>query len=240
MAESSWPTVAGSRVVTDDQWEAMCAAMHYDGVIGAPTDTSTCFGDSSGRQVKIRAGKYATMGGHCWYSGPTDFTLSISANSSGSTRIDRVVLGLSRTTWAITSYVKTGTPGAGVAPSLTQNTKGSGSGSYEISLAQVTVANGASSISAANVVQDAPFVAASPIVTTTTTRPSPIPTGAQLVDTDTGQWHWYNSSAIAPIPGAVLKYARLTPGTNLYTGSTESTFWSTTTNVGQLIANYVD
>lgn len=232
MAESSWPTVAGSRVVTDDQWEAMCAAFHADGVIGTPMDTTTAFADSTGRQVKVRAGKYAAVGGHGWYSGTTDLILAIAANSSGSTRIDRVVLGLSRTTWAVTAYVLTGTPGSGTAPALTRGTKGSGSGIFEVSLAQVTVANGASTISAANCVQDAPFVPPGTILTTTTTRPSTMSGGTMFADTDNGQWHWHNGSVPAPVPGAVLRCTRITSGNLATSINSETTVYTTTISAG--------
>lgn len=157
MAESSWPTVAGSRIVTDDQWELMASGWATDGVIATPSDTAVVFGDASGRQVKIRANKYAVVSGHGWASGSTEVTKSISANSSGSTRIDRVVLGLDRTTWAVTCYVKNGTAGSGVPPSLQQDARGSSAGKYEISLATVTVINGASTISATDVAAAAPL-----------------------------------------------------------------------------------
>lgn len=157
MAESTWPSTAGSHVVTDDQWEQMASAFMDDGVIDAPGATTAVFGDSSGRQVKIRANKLAMVGGHGYLSGTSDVVKTITANSSGSTRIDRVVLGLDRTTWAVTSYVKAGTPGAGVAPSLQRDAKGSSTGKWEISLAQVTVVNGAATIAAADVLVDQPY-----------------------------------------------------------------------------------
>lgn len=173
MAESSWPTVAGSRVVTDDQWELLAATLGTDGVIGRIEGNTPVFGDASGRQVKVRAGGLAQVGGHGWQAGATDNILSIGANSSGSTRIDTVVLSLSRTTWAVTATVKAGTPGAGVGPSLTRNAKGGGSGSWEVPLALVTVTNGAATISAANVANVAWYNYADTIVTTSTNQYQP-------------------------------------------------------------------
>lgn len=150
MASSSWPTVAGSRVVNDDQWELMCSALSPDGVVGSHTDTSVVYGDSTGRQVKIRSGKLAQVAGGGWHSGASDITKSIAANASGSTRTDLVVLRRSRTTWAVTEEIVQGTPGAGV-PALTRNAKGGGTGVWEIPLASVTVVNGAVTIASGDV-----------------------------------------------------------------------------------------
>ncbi len=158
MAESSWPTVAGSRVVTDDQWEQLASAFSDDGIVDAPGASTAVYGDGSGRQVKIRANKLAVVGGHGYFSGTSDVVKTITANVSGLTRIDRVVLGLDRTTWAVTSYVKAGTPGSGTAPALQRDAKGVGTGKWEISLATVTVVNGASLISASDVVVDQPYI----------------------------------------------------------------------------------
>ncbi len=151
MAESSWPTVAGGRAVTDDQYELMAAGYAVDGVIGQWTDPAPVYADSSGRQVKVRANFTALVSGHGYSSGTSDTILAVAANASGSTRIDAIVLGLNRTTQAVTSYVKTGTPGAGVPPALTRNARGSGTGLWEIPIGQVSVANGAATLAAGTV-----------------------------------------------------------------------------------------
>lgn len=156
MAESSWPSPSNGRVVDDAGWEKM--GIHLGpsgGVYGDFTSPQLIYGDSSGRQVKIAADRYALVRGHIWYSGSSIVTKSIGANSSGSTRIDLVVLRLSRTTWDVTCEVVAGTPGGG-APAPTQNT--GTTGTFELPLATVTVANGASSISAANVTYVGPHL----------------------------------------------------------------------------------
>lgn len=167
MAESSWPTVAGSRVVNDDQWELMTSGFAPDGIIGAPTDTTVVYGDSTGRQVKVRASKLAIVAGAGWSSGTSDFTLSIAANSSGSTRTDTIVLRRSRTTWAVTATIIQGTPGAG-APALVRNAKGSSAGSWDIPLATVTVVNGAVTIAAGDVTNCAWYVRSGGVSTSST------------------------------------------------------------------------
>jgi hypothetical protein len=151
VAESSWPTIAAGRAVTDDQYELMAAGYATDGVIGQWTDPTPVYADSSGRQVKIRANFTALVGGHGYSSGTSDTIKSIAANSSGSTRIDLIVLRLTRSTMAVTSEVKAGTPGAGVPPALTRDARGSGTGVWEIPIGQVTVANGAATLAAGTV-----------------------------------------------------------------------------------------
>ncbi len=159
MAESSWPTVAGSRAISDIQWELMAQGFAADGVIGMSTDTPVVYGDSTGMQVKIRANKYALVKGHGWQSGTAEFTKAITSNNSGQTRIDLVVLRFNRTDQTVTVQVKAGTPGSGSAPALQQDASSSGAGLYEIALAQVTIASGASTISSGNVVPVAKFIA---------------------------------------------------------------------------------
>lgn len=158
MAETSWPTIAGGLYTNAAQWEQLTSGFTADGVIGAPTDTAVVYGDSTaGRIVKIRANKLALVRGNGWSSGTSEFTKSIAANSSGSTRIDLVVLRYVRSSRTITVQVKTGTPGAG-APTLTQEAIGTGTDTWEIGLAQVTVANGVSVIAASAVTSVAKFV----------------------------------------------------------------------------------
>lgn len=147
MAQSSWPSPAASRVVTDLQYERLVATQYVDGLIGDPSDAPLVSADGSAMQVSLAASRYAQVRGHGWTSGATTVTLAIGANSSGNTRIDLVVLGLDRSTWNVTAYVKAGTPGSTpVAPALQTDT--GDTGIYEIPLAEVTVLNGAAVIAA--------------------------------------------------------------------------------------------
>lgn len=154
MAESSWPTTAGSRVVLDQEHEELARAWSgsADGILGYPGDTTVGYADASGRQVKVRASKLGQIRGRGWYSGTSDNTLSVTANSSGSTRMDLLVLRLTRSTWAITTVVKAGTPGAG-NPALTQDTVSgiSTSGVWEVPILLITVVNGETSLSSGEV-----------------------------------------------------------------------------------------
>lgn len=145
MAQSSWPSPDTARTVSDVQYERLAAPQYADGLIGLPTDTGLVYADGSTRGVFLRSGRYAQLRGHGWASGTTDTALSIGANTSGSTRTDLVVLGLNRSTWNVTAYVKAGTPGAG-APVLEVAT--GDTGIYEMPLAEVTVLNSAAVITA--------------------------------------------------------------------------------------------
>jgi len=150
VAQSSWPSPDTARVVNDSQYERL--ALSYGpgaGLVGSPALSSLVYGDSTGMQFKVAADRYAVVRGYEWWSGASIFTKVVAANSSGSTRIDLIVLRLSRTTWNVTVEIITGTPGAGVAPNPTQNT--GSTGVWELPIGTVTVANNASTITAANV-----------------------------------------------------------------------------------------
>lgn len=168
MAESSWPTVAGARVVTDDQWELMAQGMSADGIFGSSTAAAPVFGDSTGRQVKVRAGRVGFCGGRGYSSGASDTIKTVGANSSGSTRIDLAVMGLDRTTWAVTTYIKAGTAGSGVPPALQRDARGGSTGKWEVPLATINVINGASTISASDVTNIAWFAYGDTVATVST------------------------------------------------------------------------
>ncbi|MFF2189233.1 hypothetical protein [Streptomyces sp. NPDC058155] len=142
MAQDSWPSPAhNARAVTDVEYELMAARFSDDGVYGNPLDPPVVVA-GVGLTVTIRANTEGSLRGHGWTSGSTGDTRSIAANSSGQTRIDRVVLRLDRDTWTVRAVVKTGTPGAG-PPTLTTGQEFS---TYEALLANVTVLSGANSV----------------------------------------------------------------------------------------------
>lgn len=183
MAQSSWPAPShSSGSVTDSEFEALATFNQVDGIVGLPSDTPLVFGDSSGRQIKVRANRFAQVRGRTWSSGSSEYTVSIGANVSGQTRTDLVVVGVDRTTYVVTLYVKAGTPGAG-APAL-QTDLSMTTGKYEIPIATVTVINGASTISAADVVFKGWFVGQPNVTCTSLTRP-PAVNGLRIFETDT-------------------------------------------------------
>ncbi|MFI6347248.1 hypothetical protein [Streptomyces sp. NPDC050560] len=185
MAQISWPAPGhNDRAVTDSEYEEMAARWSDDGVYGAPTDAPVVAA-GAGLAVTVRADVQASLRGHAWTSGDSDLTLTVAANSSGSTRTDRVVLRLNRDDWTVTAAVKQGTPGSG-APLLTQAL--GASGVYEISLARVTVPTGASSVS---VTRAELYVGGRFRPCTSTTLPEYAGIGDGVVETDTGRVRIY-------------------------------------------------
>lgn len=192
MAESSWPDPAASEAVTDIQYEKMLAAAAAagDGLLGTPADAPALFGDATGKHVKVRAGVWATVRGRGWRSGTSDVTVNLTDNTSGSPRVDRVVLRYDRSTYQVRVAVKVGTPASAnpVEPALQQDTDlaGAGSGLWEFPLGRVAVASGYATINPADVAPEAWYLS-SPVVTcTSTTRPAPL-AGLQIYETDTGR-----------------------------------------------------
>lgn len=193
MAEDSWQSPNhSSGAVSDIELEQLYMPFTANGVIGSPADTSVAYGDGvSGLVVKIRSGKHASVRGFHWSSGATDVSKTIGANSSGSTRIDLLVLRLDRSTWDVRAAVVAGNPGSG-APAATQNT--GTSGVWELPVAQVTVVNGASNITAGNVKPVNWYCGPQSVVCTSSTRPDPT-AGLTIYETDTGRQYIGNGSS---------------------------------------------
>lgn len=137
---------AGSNVL-EDGWRSMGRHWLESGVLRGEDSELAAFGDSSGLQVKVPTGKTWLRGQYG--ENTSQKTIPIGPNASGSTRIDRVILRNDFVNNRIELDVLPGTPGAGVPLALTQNTS-----KWELSLAQVTVTNGAATITAGNVVDE--------------------------------------------------------------------------------------
>jgi hypothetical protein len=189
MAQSSWPSPAhNDRAVTDVEYEKIAARFSDDGVDGKPSDPAVVTA-GTGLNVTVRAGVYATLRGHAWTSGTSNVTLAVGANSSGQTRTDRVVLRLDRSDWTVRAVVKAGTPGAG-APALTQST--GDTGTYEIPLADVTVLNGAASVT----VTRRELWVGSRVRPCTSSSRNPAPTvGEMCLETDTGMVRMWDGAS---------------------------------------------
>jgi hypothetical protein len=139
---------AGSSM-TENNWRKMAQMFAETGVLSGYLNELEVFGDSTGMQVKVPSG-LAYVKGHFFESDAQE-TVTIAANASGNARIDRVVLEANFSTNVIDFVVVAGTPaGSPAAPSLTQDltTK------WQMPLAQVAVANGASTITAGNVTDE--------------------------------------------------------------------------------------
>jgi hypothetical protein len=233
--ESSWPSPSAGRVVDDTQYEKIGIGLGaYGGVIGDFTSPQLVYGDSTGRQIKVAADRHALVRGHTWYSGSTVTTVAIAANASGSTRVDLVVLRLSRTTWDVTLTVVAGTPGAG-APAPTQ---GLGTtGSWDLPLATVSVASGASTITAGNVTYVGPHLDTGGgglrVASTAGLAYIPQPAAGMRAALADASRYVYKSSAWVPVagPGAPYLIVEKTTGfpASIPTGSTwTSILWTAT------------
>ncbi|WP_432124069.1 hypothetical protein [Streptomyces sp. C10-9-1] len=181
MAQNSWPSPNhNTRNVTDLEYEKLAARFSDDGIYGDPGEDPVVAA-GVGLSVDVRADVYGSVRGHAWSSGSTGDTLAISANASGSTRVDWVVLQLDRSTWDVRATVREGTPGAG-APTLVQAT--GDTGLYEVPLALVTVPTGAAAVT---VTRSEQYVGSRIRPCTSTTR-NPYPrAGDGAFEQDTGR-----------------------------------------------------
>ncbi len=152
MASTTWPD-GSPKSVDDIEYEVLGSAWAGDGILGTTADTAAVYADgTSGLAVKFRANKYGLVHGHGWASGASDITKSVTANLSGQPRIDLAVLGLDRTTWLVTEYIKAGVAGSTPSPpSLQRDSILSGTGKWEIPVARIAVASGATAIGASDV-----------------------------------------------------------------------------------------
>lgn len=188
MAQDSWPAPShNAGALTEYEWERVAMRATDDGVHGDPLDSAVVV-SGTGLQVTVKAEKSASVRGHAWYAGTTDYTHAITANTSGSTRLDRVVLRLDRTDWTVRSVVKMGTPGAG-RPGLQQDN--SNAGVFEIPLATVTIANNASSVTVA---REELYVGSRIRPCTSTTRPTIPFRGQTVFETDTNRMVYWNGT----------------------------------------------
>lgn len=189
MTQASWPSPNyNTRNVTDGEYERIASRFSDDGIDGSPLDAAVVAA-GTGLQVTVRANVWASVRGHAWTSGTTDVTLTVGANSSGSTRTDRVVLRLDRSTWDVTAVVLPGTPGAG-APALTRDD--ADTGLWEIPCAKVTVPNGATSVT---VTREELYIGARVRPCTSTTRPAFPRRGEMAREVDTGKVISWNGTS---------------------------------------------
>lgn len=199
MAESSIPTPDDGRLVTDGQYEQLLSGYVPSGILGSPGDTTVAYGTGVGMYVTLRASKHAWVRGHKWYSGSSTSNIAIAANSSGNPRIDLVVLRLTRSTWNVACAVVQGTPA--VSPTVPALTQGLGTtGTFEVPIAEVAVANGATVITAANVTSRDYYLDRVSMLGTLANRPlSGTYIGQRYTATDSPATVW-SGSAWAPPP----------------------------------------
>lgn len=143
-------SVAGDRKYNADDISNYFVKLISDGVFPTP---ATCLQvvESSGMNVNVSAGWGFVR---CrWVHNTTYEALSIGASDLVLNRIDRVVIRLDPSARNITFAVKAGTPAA--TPEPPELTRVS-DGVYELSLAQIAVNAGASSITQADITDERP------------------------------------------------------------------------------------
>jgi hypothetical protein len=143
MAEFSAP-FDGTPITTQTQWSGMAKRWGLDGVHGVDGTNNSLAVTAAGTTTVAVAPGRASVNGY-YYHNNTIKNLTVPANAGGTARIDLVILRADPTAKTVTAVYKTGGTSA---PSLTQNDDGT----WEIPLAQCTVAAGASVVIAANVV----------------------------------------------------------------------------------------
>lgn len=190
MAESSFPfevSAGAAGDVNEDGWTQMVRLFSATGVVGDPGSTALQpFGDSSGMVVSVRAGRAMVRGE--FYLNDATKTISIPANSSGSTRLDRIVLEVNPTANTVTAIRSAGSTSL---PSLTQTDVGT----YQMPLAKVTVPNGAVTITSGNVVDDRPHINTDVIPCRVVADVVAPRFGTLAAELSTGQVKWWNGSA---------------------------------------------
>ncbi len=139
---------------TQPQFAEVLSKIFSDGVfpdIDNELEVVEC--DPVALAVRVNTGEAWIQG--FWYQNTAYLTKSLAAADPDNDRIDRIVLRLDTTTnFKISAEVLTGTPaGSPAAPALTQT-----SSIYEISLAQVLVEAGVTSISNAKITDERDFV----------------------------------------------------------------------------------
>ncbi len=215
MGQTSWPEPNADpdldRVVSDVQFEQLSQLYSGNGLYGLPTDPPLVYADATGRWVKLRPNRLALVQGHPWASDGDGLVVPIAA--APASRVDLVVLRLDRATWKVTAEVRQGVAGgAAPAPLQQADVTGAGTGVWELPLAQVTVAAGVVSISAAAVKPVAWYLAPVPLSATSTTMP-PLRPGQlvsvadqdRLVVASGSSWHVVSENGpavkLTPSPG---------------------------------------
>lgn len=140
-------SVTNDRQYNASVWRKYFSNLLENGVIGNElNELAITESDTPAKTVKVDTG-YIFING-VQYGIETSTDLTIDDNSSGSTRIDRIIVRVDYTSRLAEIDVLKGTAGAG-APTLTQTTT-----TYELSLAQVEASNGFTTITNSNITDE--------------------------------------------------------------------------------------
>ena len=197
MASISYPRSGyNSGAITSVEHERLTHTTAPDGILGIPSGTAAVYADGTGtRVVKLRANNYMLVRGSLFDTGASDTSITLAANSSGQPRIDYIVARLDRSAgYTVTETVVQGTPAASpAAPALTYNT--GSTGVWDFPLAEVAVANGATTLASGTVTPRAWYVNEDGLILcTATTRPQH-QAGRRIFQTDTNVWYYSDGSS---------------------------------------------
>lgn len=145
-------SVNGDRVYNADDISNYFLKLISNGVFATPTDAMQVQA-SSGMTVQVSAG-WGFI--NCkWINNNSPYMLTLDASDVVLNRIDRIVLQLNAATNArnIAIVIKKGTPASNPQPPTLTRVDG---GTWELSLAQISVAAGASEITQANITDERP------------------------------------------------------------------------------------
>lgn len=194
MALDSFPNNAhNARAVTLAENEQLWAQTP-SGLIGY-TGVTPAYGDSTGRQVKVRAGTTGRIRG-TKFTDAAGTIVAMTTNTSGNPRIDLLVARLSRPATAgvtpsdaytVKYVVIPGAPAAApVAPAPVRNETTDGSGYWDIPLATINVANNYTTVAATDVTNKAWWVSPSGYQGLDAAKPTTVEPGALYQAHDTG------------------------------------------------------
>ncbi|MGW2932968.1 hypothetical protein ACWDA7_14120 [Streptomyces sp. NPDC001156] len=222
MAQSSFP-FGSSQIATEDQWSSMFRMVQVDGVFAtSETGTDLKVTGSNASTVSVAAGEAWVQG--TYYKNDATLNVSVPTNSGGaSARKDLIVLRRDPSGDSTTVQYKTGGTSF---PSLTQTTNGT----WEIPLAQVTVAAGASVVPPSNVTDTRYFLG----------RPVVLAGAADMRAPVRGQLKVVNGTDIYMGDGAAWNFVGIAegPASKTYTpvwsaGATTINWGSGSQNIGR-------
>lgn len=161
MAIDSFPnTPHNNRAISLAENEQLLAPLGPTGLVGY-TGTTPVYGDSTGRQVKVRAGVSGNIRG-TRFNNAAETIVTLTTNTSGSPRVDLLVARLSRTNYTVSYVVIVGTPAATpIAPQPVRNDTVDGTGVWDLPLAEIKVGNGYTTVAPLDVTNRAWWVSSS-------------------------------------------------------------------------------
>lgn len=131
-------------ISTETEWGDYMKWTVPSGVLLESLNSLEVYGDSTGRQVKMRAGKVMNKG--VYGVNVSEQTISLTTNGAGNSRIDRIVLRNDYNTNSMDPVVITGTAaGTPQAPAI---------GANDVLLAQVLLASGYTTVAAGDVTDE--------------------------------------------------------------------------------------